>query len=332
MSTVGIIANPASGKDIRRLVSHATVIDNNEKVNIIERIILGAQKFGVNKIIIMPDSYVMGHKVIDKLRTSNELMANIEILDMKIKASPKDTEQAAKLMEKLQPGCVVVLGGDGTNRLVAKHLKTVPLIGVSTGTNNAYPEMIEGTVVGMAASVVASGQLDLNLICKKDKIIEIYKNGQFADIALIDVVISNQIHIGTKAIWKLNNIKQIIVSKCHPASIGFSALLGVNVCITKDDDYGASLKINTGTNQFLAPIAAGIVIPVISEEVKILPLNQSMQWIANYRGVIAVDGEREFGFVEGETLEFKITRNGPYHVDVRKSLEVALENNYFNKI
>jgi predicted polyphosphate/ATP-dependent NAD kinase len=57
MSSIGLIANPVSGKDIRRLVSHATVIDNNEKVNIIERIILGAQPFGVDKIYVMPDSY-----------------------------------------------------------------------------------------------------------------------------------------------------------------------------------------------------------------------------------------------------------------------------------
>ena len=34
MSSVGIIANPASGKDIRRLVAHGTVFDNDEKVNI----------------------------------------------------------------------------------------------------------------------------------------------------------------------------------------------------------------------------------------------------------------------------------------------------------
>ena len=34
MPPIGIIANPASGKDIRRLLSHATVIDNNKKVNI----------------------------------------------------------------------------------------------------------------------------------------------------------------------------------------------------------------------------------------------------------------------------------------------------------
>ncbi len=33
-TTVGVIANPAAGKDIRRLVAHGSVFDNNEKINI----------------------------------------------------------------------------------------------------------------------------------------------------------------------------------------------------------------------------------------------------------------------------------------------------------
>jgi predicted polyphosphate/ATP-dependent NAD kinase len=33
LKPVGIIANPASGKDIRRLVAYGSVFDNNEKVN-----------------------------------------------------------------------------------------------------------------------------------------------------------------------------------------------------------------------------------------------------------------------------------------------------------
>jgi predicted polyphosphate/ATP-dependent NAD kinase len=66
MASIGIIANPASGKDIRRLVSHATVIDNNEKINIVERIVLGAQALGVKKVFVMPDSYNMGYRVEDK--------------------------------------------------------------------------------------------------------------------------------------------------------------------------------------------------------------------------------------------------------------------------
>ena len=41
MSKIGIIANPASGKDIRRLVAYASITDNIKKANLLRRIILG---------------------------------------------------------------------------------------------------------------------------------------------------------------------------------------------------------------------------------------------------------------------------------------------------
>ena len=40
-SSIGIIANPAAGKDIRRLVSHGRVISNQEKANILRRVFAG---------------------------------------------------------------------------------------------------------------------------------------------------------------------------------------------------------------------------------------------------------------------------------------------------
>ncbi len=46
-SLVGIVANPASGKDIRRLVAQGAVFDNNQKTNILERILLAMDAMGV---------------------------------------------------------------------------------------------------------------------------------------------------------------------------------------------------------------------------------------------------------------------------------------------
>ncbi|MHB9090146.1 MAG: ATP-NAD kinase, partial [Chloroflexota bacterium] len=51
MATVGIIANPASGRDIRRLVAHGSVFSNNEKVNIVRRILLGLDAAGVDHVL-----------------------------------------------------------------------------------------------------------------------------------------------------------------------------------------------------------------------------------------------------------------------------------------
>ena len=55
--SIGLIANPASGKDIRRLVAHASVFDNAEKRNIVRRVILGAAAAGAQDVVYMPDSH-----------------------------------------------------------------------------------------------------------------------------------------------------------------------------------------------------------------------------------------------------------------------------------
>jgi predicted polyphosphate/ATP-dependent NAD kinase len=271
----------------------------------------------------------MGYKVEEKLKRSGELSAEIKTLDYKIKAGPRDTEVAAKIMEAEALGCVVILGGDGTHRLAAKHLKNVPIIGVSTGTNNAYPKLLEGTVVGMAAAAIASEKEIYKSSYERDKIIEIKKNGSYVDLALVDVVISDAVVIGSKAIWDLENIKEIIVSKAHPASIGFSSLIGVNKIITEKDAYGARLVINQGKNKFYAPLAAGKIVKVISQDVEEIPLGEVIHWKASYKGVIAVDGEREISFKKGDALSLVMNRNGPLHVDVEKALEVALKDGFY---
>jgi hypothetical protein len=51
--------------------------------------------------------------------------------------------------------------------------------------------------------------------------------------------------------------------------------------------------------------------------------------VTKNRGTIAFDGEKEIEFNEGESFTFKITRNGPYHVDVVKALENAQISGFF---
>ena len=43
-STLGLIANPAAGKDIRRLVGHAVAVSDAEKISILRRAIAGGVK------------------------------------------------------------------------------------------------------------------------------------------------------------------------------------------------------------------------------------------------------------------------------------------------
>jgi len=46
-STVGIVANPASGRDIRRLVSQASVFPTIEKSNMVQRMLAALGALGM---------------------------------------------------------------------------------------------------------------------------------------------------------------------------------------------------------------------------------------------------------------------------------------------
>ncbi|NLY71052.1 MAG: ATP-NAD kinase [Clostridiales bacterium] len=331
MASIGIIANSASGKDIRRLVAHATVFNNNEKTNIIKRVVLSAQELGVDKVIIMPEFYQMGSVVKNRLELSKELKCEIEIADFELDHDLTDSVKAIKYMEDKGVGCVVTLGGDGTNRAVAKAVKNVPLITISTGTNNVYPDMIEGTVAGMAAAVVASKRFDIESLTTKDKRIEIYKDGDLVDIALVDAVVTLETFIGVKAVWNYENIKAVIVARSHPASIGFSSIVGMRQIINPDDDFGAYVELNEKGKSVISPVSVAALRKIVASDPVILKLGEEYEFKASFRGSIALDGEKEILFDEGDTFIFKITKNGPYRVDVVKTLETAQKAGFFVK-
>ena len=312
--TIGVIANPASGKDIRRLVSYATTIDNNEKVNICKRIVLAAQGLGVESVVFMPETFMIGWAVREGLESDGVLRANVELLDFEIEAAQEDTTRAARMFEELGVGCVVVLGGDGTSRAAAKGLAEVPLLSVSTGTNNVYPTLMEGTVAGMAAAAAAL-MPEPRRCCIHDKRIEVRVNGELRDIALIDA--------GARAIWDAERMRLIVASRCHPATIGFSAVAGVCGIVEDSDDCALAVELGRGGRRVTAPIAAGVLTEVGVRGVHRLELGQEFRFLSEARHMIALDGEREVRVDPGDEVTFTVLRNGPWRVLPRAALSEA---------
>lgn len=331
MAAIGIIANPMSGKDIRRLVSHATAIDNNEKINIIERVVVGAQAMGVDLIVMMPETFNMAYRAVNDLIKSDQLDCEVEVMDYHIYGMTRDTEEAARRLEAdPRIGCIVSLGGDGTNRAIAKHIHTTPLISISTGTNNVYPEWVEGTVAGLAAGLVAK---EAELLCQyliRQKRIDIAINGEPRDIALVDAVLSNDPIIGSKAIWRTTQIKSIFVTRCHPASIGFSAIAGVRQLIRKEDNFGGYVHLGDEYDKLVAPVAPGIVELIAVSEMTQMPLKKEVVIEVEERGTLALDGERELYVKPGDKVSFTITRKGPRQVLVKDMLEEAQRHGMFH--
>ena len=153
MATVGIIANPAAGKDIRRLVAQGRFVPNQEKVNILKRIFAGLDAVGVERVVMMPDMARLGNGALDGGRFG----LDVEFVEMIVFNAERDSVRAAGSMSDMGVGSIITLGGDGTNQAVAKGCGDVPLVPVSTGTNNVFPVMTEGTLAGLAAGLVAEG-------------------------------------------------------------------------------------------------------------------------------------------------------------------------------
>ena len=100
------------------------------------------------------------------------------MLPMSPRYTEGDTMRAAAAMAEQGVGCLVTLGGDGTNRAVAVGTNQVPIVAISTGTNNIFPVMVEGTQAGIAAGIVASGRLDCRDTSVVSKTLQVAVNGQ----------------------------------------------------------------------------------------------------------------------------------------------------------
>src|SRR6266568_4911139 len=221
---VGIIANPASGRDIRRLVAHGTVFDNNEKTAIVRRVLVGLEAVGIRRIAYMPEhDFGILPRALTELRGHPFLLEAVP-LEMPILGTSADSTRAAQQLAVMGAGCIITLGGDGTNRAVARGCGAVPLIPISTGTNNVFPTFLEGTIAGMAAGLTACDMRDGKTVLRQAPRLEVCIEGVTVESALVDVVVSSLPFVGARALWDTSVVREVVLARVIPGAIGFSAL------------------------------------------------------------------------------------------------------------
>lgn len=328
MSCVGIIANPASGKDIRRLVAHASVFDNNEKVNILQRVLLALDAAGVEQTLIMPDYFSIGERALDGLKLSS---VRVGILDMPMTSTDQDSTTAAERLCELNVGSIIVLGGDGTNRVVAKGCGEVPILSISTGTNNVFPMMVESTVAGLAAGLIALGEVDAQAVTYRAKRLEVCMDGELVDIALVDVATSCDLWIGTRAIWNPGHLQEIVLARAEPGSIGLSSLGSCLQVVSVRDGHGMYLAIGEEGTQVLAPMGPGLVTRVPIREHRLIPVGSEVT-LSSDPCTIALDGERYIEVYGTRTITVRLTQKGPRVVDIARCMDEATRRGVFQRL
>ncbi|HAB44853.1 NAD(+)/NADH kinase [Pseudomonadales bacterium] len=325
MRAVGLVANPASGKDIRRLAGKASVFDNREKLAIVRRAVIGAIAAGARRFVYMSDSHGIVKQAIAE--TTIPRGVRFEALPSSGTASAMDTIVAAEQMAQKDCAVVLVLGGDGTNRAFVRGWRDATLVSLSTGTNNVFPVMAEATVAGMALGLIAAGKVASRLVATQAKVIDVDIEAEEQDIALIDAVITRDAFIGAKALLDPSQLKEALLCRAEPAAVGITSLGGLVRPVSDKDDFGLHLTFTKGGRQLLAPMGPGMFAKVEIGKTRLVKFDQAVK--AQGPSVIALDGERERVIAPGQRIEMRISRRGPWVVDLAATLQRAAKQKIF---
>ena len=336
-TTVGIVANPASGRDVRRLVARGSVFPIAEKCNMIVRLLAALDSTGVERTLIAPDR----GGITDRLRRAFDIGAHIGpfselgtqavFLDMPVEDGPIDTIRAVERMAALGVGAIVVLGGDGTQRLAARACGETPILALSTGTNNVFPEVREATIAGLAVGLVATAQVTAAEATVRNKTLWVELKGGRQDMAVVDVSICSDAWVGARAVWHPESISQIFVAFAEADAIGLSSIAGLLHPVSRTEACGLRVDLaplETARAILHAPIAPGLVAPVgIAAVSEFRPGEHQVVRLA--QGVIALDGERELAFTAGDQVTVRLDLDGPLTVDVDKTMAAAVRKGLF---
>ena len=326
MTTVGIIASPSAGKDVRRLVANAGSVGDVDKIAIIRRAAIGAAEGGATRLLILDDNR---HLVARALQRALGVDITIETIDLETMGTGRDSSRAAAALAKADAGAVLVFGGDGTCRDVAKGWLDAPMVPLAVGTNNVFPLHIEATLGGLACGLVASGQIELDDVASRSKVIHVVFDDDEADLALVDVALVAGDFIGSRAIWHTEDIRAAVFAIADPASVGLSAIGAALIPTTRDDDSGVFVLMGEGGGAVRAPIAPGTYAWVGLADYDELVFDEPVEFKGP--GVLAFDGERDHVLTAGRQAILTLRRDGPLVIDPVSAARIAASKKIFHQ-
>jgi predicted polyphosphate/ATP-dependent NAD kinase len=313
---VGFVCNPASGKDIRRLTARASVFDNQEKLAILRRAIQGAISAGAREFLYVPDGHDIATTAVAEVlgRADGGCELVLKPVDAPQTNSTLDTIHGARALRDAGCAVAITLGGDGTNRAFTLGWPDAPLIPISTGTNNVFPRMIEATVAGAAAGLVATGRLPLGEVAARTKTITIDVEGEPPDCALIDAVLTSDRFVGSRALLEPSRLRALLLTRAEASGIGMTAIGGLIDPLDDDEDAGLLIEFGGGGFRVRAPIAPGHHEAIDISNIRRVDLGEAVEFEG--LGVLAFDGERERVLKRNQRATLRVGRDGPWVIDV----------------
>jgi len=328
MGTVGVIANPMSGRDVRRLAARARRENPEDKQNQIARAVVGAAAAGADRFLMVPDCFRISKSAVENMNVG----AEFEFLDIgALDTKPGDTMRAVRAMRDAGASALLVLGGDGTNRIVTKAWQDAPIVPMSTGTNNVFPVMQEATIAGASAGIVASGAVSLADGARQAKLVRVeYADGD-TDLAVIDAVALADDTLGNLMPFEPEKLRCLVLARAEPSAVGMSPIGGLLQPCGFDDDFGVEVRTSdadaSGSRPLLVAVSPGLYRRAHIAGFSKLALGER----ATVEGpcILAFDGDRTRELAAGETAQVWVERTGPWVIDAARTLSAAGRDGMF---
>jgi hypothetical protein len=252
------------------------------------------------------------------------------VIDVAARLDVGDTLRAVEAMHRSECGALIVLGGDGTNRAVCKAWQDAPVVSMSTGTNNVFPTMMEATVAGSAAGLVASGRLGLDEVSMRAKAVHLRVDGEPDDLALVDITQLVDENPGSFMPFEPARIRRVVLARAEAASVGTSPIGGLLQPCGSSDDFGVvvdCVEHERGGTPLRVPISPGLFRTVHVEAARRLePAEPVEMWGP---AVLAFDGDRERTLAEGQRATLWVERDGLRVIDLDRTLVLAGQRGLF---
>lgn len=303
-TVVGLIANPMSSKDIRRLTGLARVIDIEEKANLVARLLVGLGSVSGLQVMALDDQAGLVRRA---EALAGEAGAGVGYLELDIHGTEADTRAAAALLSEFGARCLLTVGGDGTVRAAAEGWPDAAMVPLAAGTNNAWAFTEEPTVVGLASAIAVTQGLDAFSPTTAIRVDDA--------MAVIDAVVVRDQWVGSGAIWDPDRLMEGFVTSARRTAVGIASVSAAFGDLAPG--HARHLRFG-GSSTVRAVFGPGLIVDVPVADHEDLPLG-AIRNLHVGAGLVALDGERRLP-APGATVEVV---PGPRILDLESAFRVV---------
>lgn len=326
---VGLVVNPHSAHDIRRLTSLAPMVDVHSLINVVARVLSGLAAGGATEVLFMVDASHVVERASSMYAAASPSWGRAPDLTPVggVAKDARATAVAARAMRAAGAACVVVVGGDGTHRAVAAGWPEVVVASLPTGTNNAFAEAADPTVLGLATALYAADPGAQGTHVRRATRLDVTIDGGSPTFALVDVSSVRGSWVGSRAVWDATQLAEAVVTRADPTRCGLAGVAGMVGAPPSD---ALHLRFGEPGTRVLAPLGPGQVVPTSIRAAD--PLHIGDGAVLEGDVTLAFDGEREVVLPPDRQARVAVVADGPSVIAASDLVRAAARAGHFTDL